>query len=56
MCSMDDIRNDVTSFWAHLPSGIKAAVSPNRKELYTSNFTARKLNSCFIKMCNKNWY
>ena len=44
------------TFWAYLPSGIITTVSPSKKELYVSNFTATKLNICFIKMYNKNWH
>jgi len=36
------------TFWAHLPGGIKTTVSLSRNELYVSNLTARKLDSCFM--------
>ena len=41
------------TFWAHWPGGIKTTVSLSKKGLHVSNFTARKFNSCLIKMCNK---
>ena len=50
--SLCDMSPDLgkPTFWAHVPDGIKSTVSPRRKKLYVSNFIARKLNSCFIKM------